>query len=44
MAMYSASVKDFETVDCFLEVQDIRLELKNMTKSIVERLSSEQHA
>jgi hypothetical protein len=44
IALYSASVEDLDTVACFLELQDIRLEPKKTHNPPVDRLSSGQPA
>lgn len=40
IALYSASVLDLETVACFLELQEIKLDPKNIQKPLVDRRSS----
>jgi hypothetical protein len=42
--LYSASVLDRETVGCFLEHQEIKLEPKNVAKPPVDLRSSEHPA
>jgi hypothetical protein len=41
-ALYSNLILDCEIITCFLELQDIRLGLKNTRKPLVERRSSVQ--
>jgi hypothetical protein len=44
MDLYSASVEDRDTVCCFLDLQEMRDELRKTQKPVVERRVSEHPA
>ena len=44
MALYLASAEDLETIDCFLERQEMRESPRNMQKPVTERRVSEHPA
>jgi hypothetical protein len=44
IARYSPSAEDLETVDCFLDVQDIKELSRKTQKPVMDRLVSTQQA